>query len=175
MSTQTTSDPVAALDALPEAEAAEQLASCCGSSEWVRRMLARRPFGTRDALLRAADDVWWSISTKDWLEAFSHHPRIGERDAAAARPPRAADWSADEQRGTSGAGDDVRAALADSNREYERRFGHIYLVFASGRSAAELLENLRSRLGNDRRAELAIAAEEQRRITRARLQRLLAP
>ena len=173
MSARATSDSVAAFDALPEEDAAEQLASCCGSGEWVRRMLARRPFDTLDALLGAADDVWWSLPATDWLEAFSHHPRIGERDSAAARPARAADWSADEQRGVGGASDDARAALAEGNREYERRFGHIYLVCATGKTADEMLAFLRARLSNAPATELRVAAGEQAKITRLRLEKLL--
>ena len=166
---------VAALDALPADEAAELLASCCGARAWVRGMLERRPFVTREALFAAADDVWWSLTAADWLEAFAHHPRIGERGAAPAaeRPARAAGWSADEQRGAAAATDDVRTALAEGNREYERRFGHIYLVCATGRSAADLLATLRSRLSNDPATELRVAAGEQAKITRLRLDRAL--
>jgi len=173
VSARTTSDSITAFDALPEEAAAEQLASCCGSREWVRKMLARRPFGTSDALLGAADELWWSLAADDWLEAFAHHPRIGERDAAAARSARAASWSADEQRGAGAAADDVRAALAEGNREYERRFGHIYLVCATGKSADELLALLRARLSNDPATELRVAAGEQAKITRLRLEKML--
>jgi 2-oxo-4-hydroxy-4-carboxy-5-ureidoimidazoline decarboxylase len=164
---------VAELDALPAAEAAPLLESCCGSSEWVRRMLARRPFGSAEALLAAADEVWWSLSREDWLEAFAHHPRIGERAAAAPQGARARGWSVDEQRGAAAAPEDVAAALAEGNREYERHFGHIYLVCATGKSAPEMLAILRDRLTNDPATELRVAAGEQAKITRLRVGKLL--
>ena len=164
---------VAALDALPPDEAVPLLASCCGAGEWVRRVAGRRPFRTVEALLAAADEIWWSLAPADWMEAFAHHPRIGERAAAAAQGERARGWSADEQRGVSSSGDTVREALAEGNREYERRFGHIYLVSAAGKSADELLAILRRRLSNDPATELRVAAGEQAKITRLRLEKLL--
>jgi 2-oxo-4-hydroxy-4-carboxy-5-ureidoimidazoline decarboxylase len=164
--------PVASFDALPPDQAAAMLASCCGSSAWVRGMLARRPFGSMDALCSSADEVWWSLSPADWREAFDHHPRIGERQAAAVQEDRARSWSANEQRGVSSADDATRAALVAGNTEYAQRFGHIYLVCASGRSASELLVMLRERLHNDPATELRIAATEQAKITRLRLAKL---
>ncbi|MDQ3949111.1 MAG: 2-oxo-4-hydroxy-4-carboxy-5-ureidoimidazoline decarboxylase [Gemmatimonadota bacterium] len=164
---------VAELDALPASEAGPLLASCCGASDWVRVMLARRPFHDVDALLRTAEDVWWSLGPDDWRDAFAHHPRIGEQDAAVAMDERAVAWSAGEQRGVTDANADVRAALAEGNREYERRFGHIYLVSAAGKSAGELLALLRARLSNDPQTELRVAAGEQAKITRLRLLKLL--
>ena len=161
------------LDELPAAEAGGLLATCCGARAWVDRMLKRRPFGDVEGLLRAADEVWWSLGPSDWREAFAHHPRIGERAAAAVQDERARAWSAGEQRGVAAAGADARAAIADGNREYERRFGHIYLVSAAGKSAGELLEILRSRLANDPETELRVAAGEQAKITRLRLLKLL--
>ena len=136
-------------------------------------MLERRPFGDAETLLRAAEEVWWSLGPDDWREAFAHHPRIGERDAAVAQGGRARAWSAGEQRGVADAGAEVRAAIAEGNREYERRFGHIYLVSAAGKSAEELLALLRARLSNDADTELRVAAAEQAKITRLRLLRLL--
>jgi OHCU decarboxylase len=109
--------------------------------------------------------VWWSLGPDDWREAFAHHPRIGER---------AEGWSAAEQAGVAGAAGDVRAQLAAANRAYETRFGHIYLVRAAGRGADELLALARARLANDAETELRVAAEEQRQITRLRLERLFA-
>lgn len=167
-----TTGGVEALDALPAGAAAGELRSCCGSREWVRRMVARRPFGSVAALLAAADEEWWALGQSDWLEAFAHHPRIGEHVAAVAPDARARAWSAGEQRGAAQATDSVRDALAAGNREYERRFGHIYLVRAAGRDAEELLAILRSRLTNDSATELRVAASEQAAITRLRLEQL---
>ena len=164
---------LADLDALPTREAEPLLAACCGSPAWVRQMIERRPFGDVRSLLHAADQVWWSLSADDWREAFAHHPRIGEREAKIAQEARARTWSAGEQRGVADASADLRAALAEGNRDYERRFGHIYLVSAAGKSAEELLAVLRARLSNDPETELRVAAGEQAKITRLRLLKLL--
>ena len=165
--------PVSMLDRLPEPEAALLLESCCGSRAWVLGMLARRPLATLDALLAAAEDVWWSLGREDWLEAFAHHPRIGESSAAASPGARAKGWSADEQRGVTASPEEIRQAIAIGNEEYERRFGYIYLVSAAGRSAGELLTLLHQRLTNDPETELRVAAAEQAKITALRLRKLL--
>ena len=166
---------VTALDALPDHEASLLLESCCGSHAWVQEMLAHRPFGTFVRILDEAEEVWWSLGPDDWREAFDHHPRIGEQAAAAPQGATAKTWSADEQRGASTAGEGTRQALAEANREYERRFGHIYLVCATGKSAEEMLALLRQRLSNDPATEMRVAAAEQAKITRLRLEKLLIP
>jgi len=158
---------------MPEARLRKLLTACCGASRWVSAMVARRPFGDRAALLAAADEIWESLGAGDRLEAFAHHPRIGEEESAAARTRTAQAWSAGEQAGTTTAAESVRAELAAANRSYEQRFGFIYLVCATGKTAEELLDAARRRLGNEPAAELAIAAEEQRKITRLRLEKLL--
>lgn len=163
---------VATVDLLSESEARSALTACCGARRWVDEMVASRPFVDRETLLRRADEVWWSLGPTDWREAFAHHPRIGERDASVAQDGRARVWSAGEQRAVSDAGSDVRAAIAEGNREYERRFGHIYIVSAAGKTPDELLELLRARLANDPATELEIAAAEQAKITRLRLMKL---
>jgi 2-oxo-4-hydroxy-4-carboxy-5-ureidoimidazoline decarboxylase len=164
---------VAQLDVLPADRASQLLGDCCGSSRWISAMVARRPFGSMERLLAAADETWRSLGPDDWREAFAHHPRIGERRAARPESERGAAWAAGEQAGMGVAGDDVRQALASANREYERRFGYIYIVCASGRTAEELLATVTERLRNDPDTELSVAAEEQRRITRLRLEKLL--
>jgi 2-oxo-4-hydroxy-4-carboxy-5-ureidoimidazoline decarboxylase len=156
---------VSELDAAPSAVAGRALQQCCGSARWVAAMLARRPFGTEDALLRAADECWWALGTSDWLEAFSHHPRIGDR---------AAGWAADEQSGVRGASDDTTRQLATLNRQYERKFGHVFLIFASGKDATTMLAELQRRITSDPAAELRAAAAEQAKITALRLRKLLA-
>ena len=128
-------------------------------------MVARRPFQSSDQLLLAADDIWWSLDGGDWLEAFSHHPRIGER---------AAGWANDEQSGTRGASADTLEKLADLNHEYERKFAHVFLICATGKGADEMLSSLERRLRNEPAIELRIAASEQAKITRLRLEKLLA-
>ena len=163
---------VAALDALPSHEAALLLQSCCGATAWVQGMVGRRPFHTLGVLVREADDLWWSLSPDDWREAFDHHPRIGERAAATDQSVQARQWSEGEQRRASAASADVREALAEGNRDYERKFGHIYLVCATGKTADELLALLRERMQNDPAAELRVAAGEQAKITRLRLEKM---
>ena len=163
---------IAAFDALPAHEAGSLLASCCGATAWVNGMLERRPFRTLARILAAADEVWWPLGPDDWREAFDHHPRIGERNAAATQSEQAQDWSVSEQRAASHAAHDVQEALARGNEEYERRFGHIYLVFAWSKTAEELLAILRARLTNDPATELRIAAGEQAKITRFRLMKM---
>jgi 2-oxo-4-hydroxy-4-carboxy-5-ureidoimidazoline decarboxylase len=156
---------------LPPDEAARHLAACCGSSRWVAGVVARRPFDSVEHLISVSDEVWRSTGRSDWDEAFAHHPRIGERQAAAHVSATAQAWSAGEQRAASG--DETRAALAQANEAYERRFGRIYLVCAAGRSGEELLADIGMRMMNPPERELAIAVEEQRKITTLRLQSLI--
>lgn len=163
------------LNALSAERAAELFRACCGASRWVAGMVNRRPFFSRDAVLRAADDEWSSTDEVDWLEAFSHHPRLGETASAAGGSSTARNWSASEQSSVAAASDETRIGLARLNHEYETRFGFIYIVCATGRSAGELLDFARKRMQNDRDAELRVAAEEQRKITRLRLEKLLDP
>ncbi|HYH78622.1 MAG TPA: 2-oxo-4-hydroxy-4-carboxy-5-ureidoimidazoline decarboxylase [Longimicrobium sp.] len=161
------------LNALDDEEAAAELLTCCGSPIWARQMAQLRPFLSEGELLEAGDRVWWSLNPEDWLEAFRAHPRIGERKAEAEQPGRAAEWSEQEQTAAATAAPEVTAALAEGNRAYEERFGHIYIVRAAGRTGDELLQILRDRLANDRETELRIAAGEQAKITRLRLEKLL--
>jgi OHCU decarboxylase len=161
------------LNALGDEEAAAELLTCCGSPIWARQMAQLRPFLSEGEMMEAADRVWWSLNPEDWLEAFRAHPRIGERTAQAEQGERAAAWSEQEQAGATAADAGAAAALAEGNREYERRFGYIYIVRAAGRTAEEMLENQRERLANDPETELRIAAGEQAKITRLRLEKLL--
>jgi 2-oxo-4-hydroxy-4-carboxy-5-ureidoimidazoline decarboxylase len=161
------------IDTLPAPEALAAFRRCCGSRRWAEAMAQGRPYGDEPTLLAAAERAFGPLSREDWLEAFAHHPRIGDRDALAARFPATAGWSAAEQGGVSAAGADVLDALLEGNRAYEARFGHVFIVCATGKSAAEMLELLRERLSNAPEAELAIAGAEQRKITAIRLKKLL--
>lgn len=134
-------------------------------------MLRARPFATDEALYAAADRIWNDLTERDWLEAFAGHPRIGER-AGAAHAATAA-WSSAEQSGISAADSETARALAAGNREYERRFGHVFLICATGKSAGEMLAALRGRILNTPDDELRIAAREQALITRLRLAKLV--
>ena len=154
-------------------QAEAEFLKCCGSKRWARAMADARPFESTDDLLAKADGIWWSLSEEDWLEAFRAHPKIGEKKAAAAQSEQVRNWSAQEQSGIRAAAADTKAALAAGNQEYERRFGFIFIVCATGKSSEEMLAILNARLQNDPETELRIAAEEQRKITRLRLEKLL--
>jgi len=155
------------LNALAAPQAEAELLACCGSTAWAAGMAQHRPFADADAMAANADQVWAALGQEDWLEAFAAHPRIGERAAAG--------WSAGEQAGVAAADPATLAELAEGNRVYEERFGRTFLICATGQSAAAMLAALRQRLGNDPATELRVAAEEQRKITRLRLEKLLRP
>jgi 2-oxo-4-hydroxy-4-carboxy-5-ureidoimidazoline decarboxylase len=161
------------LDRLPADSAAHQLEACCGSARWVAAMVARRPFGTEQAAHRAAKEIWSGLGPADWKEAFAHHPRIGERDGAHPQGSRGRAWSAQEQAGVRTADPGLAERIRQVNREYEARFGFIYIVCATGLGPAELLARARARLGNHPATELEVAAAEQLKITLLRLDRLL--
>ena len=145
----------------------ERVLACCGSRAWASGLEAARPFATFDALLQTADEVWEGLSAKDRREAFAAHPRIGEPGGSA--------WARGEQSGAAAASDETLRALEAGNREYEERFGHVFLINATGKSAEEMLDALRERLGHDPETELAEAAEQERQITRVRLEKLVRP
>lgn len=136
---------------------------CCGSRRWADAMTALRPFDSFDAMAEQAAGVWRSLSREDWLEAFAAHPRIGDRTAAGT--------AASEQAGVRGAAESTLDELARLNREYEARFGYIYIVCASGKSAEEMLSIVRARLLHEPDEELAEAAEQQLAITQLRLRK----
>jgi OHCU decarboxylase len=164
---------LAQLNALSSSDAEAEFLKCCGATRWASAMTEARPFAGNDALFAKADDIWWSLSTDDWLEAFSAHPKIGEKKAAALQTEQAQSWSAQEQSGVASATAQTKDDIARLNREYEDRFGFIFIVCASGKSSEEMLAILNSRISNDRESELRIAAEEQHKITRLRLEKLL--
>jgi OHCU decarboxylase len=159
------------LNILPRYRAEEELLKCCGSVAWARGMARRRPFASFDRLLQAASEIWCRLDPGDWMEAFRAHPKIGQRKSAAHSSAQA--WSAQEQSGMSRAGAGVTMNLEDANREYLEKFGYIFIVCATGKTADEMLAILRSRLPNAPEQEIRVAAEEQNKITRLRLERLL--
>ena len=156
-----------------EADARDALTRCCGASRWVEAMLEARPFAGDEALFETAERLWWSLEPEDWREAFAHHPRIGERRLEQARFAKTASWSKGEQAGTAKAPQEVLDALHRGNIAYEERFGHVFLICATGLGAEEMLASLESRLDNDSEAEVRIAAGEQAKITRLRLRKLV--
>ncbi|HEY2158516.1 MAG TPA: allantoinase AllB [Isosphaeraceae bacterium] len=161
------------LNGLPEPDARAELLSCCGSSRWADRMTALRPFPTAANLLDAAARVWQGLDRGDRLQAFAAHPKIGDVDALRAKFAATAAWASGEQAGVAGASEATLRALAEWNRDYEARFGHIFIVCATGKTADEMLGLLRARLANEAAAELAIAGAEQAKISRIRLRKLL--
>ncbi len=160
------------LNAWSISDAHSALLRCCGSREWVRKMIARRPFADEAALYSTATEVWRGLESGDWHEAFAAHPRIGSLDVLRSRFASIVRWTFEEQAGIGGAGEEVLRELAAGNRRYEAKFGRIFIVFATGKSAKEMLDLLYERLHNDPDKELAIAAAEQEKITRLRLEKL---
>ena len=154
-------------------EAAGEILACCGSVAWARELTARRPLTDESSLVATSDEIWSRLEPQDWMEAFSKHPRIGERKAPQTAPAQSAAWSAQEQQNVAASGDTVQLALQQANREYERRFGRVFIVCATGKTVPEMLDTLRRRLKNDDATELREAAEEQRKITNLRLKKWL--
>ncbi len=161
------------LDAMKPDQARGLFAECCGSAKWANGMTAKRPLHKRANVLRAAEEVADTLEKQDWLEAFSHHPRIGEKPEAKSGISVGVEWATAEQAGMEAAGNYAKIALMRANQEYERRFGYIYIVCATGKSAEEMVEIAHERLDNDPEKELRVAADEQRKITRLRLEKLL--
>jgi OHCU decarboxylase len=161
------------LNNLTHDEAEAELLKCCGATAWACGMSARRPFGGAGDVERAAQEAWGGLDEEDWLEAFSRHPKIGESKSATEQTHKEQSWSEQEQSGVSAADEAARAELAELNREYEAKFGYIFIICATGKSPAQVLAALKSRMANDAETELKVASAEQRRITQLRLEKLL--
>jgi 2-oxo-4-hydroxy-4-carboxy-5-ureidoimidazoline decarboxylase len=151
--------------------AAREVLPCCGSQAWAQSLTAKRPFSSPQELFAASDAVWASLEIPDWQEAFDSHPRIGQQHARAATAESLA-MSSEEQRAAT-PDDAAKLALAEGNRQYEERFGRIFIVCASGKSAAEILATLTRRMRNTAADEMLEAAENQRQISQLRLRRWL--
>ncbi len=158
------------LNTLPADRAEDQLATCCAARAWVARVVAGRPYADLDELLTASDRAIQELGPDDLAEALAAHPRIGQRVGGSSTE---AAWSRQEQSGMDDADAGVRAALREGNVAYEERFDQVFLIRAAGRSPAEMLAELRRRLGNDLQTEQREVAEQLRQITRLRLERLL--
>lgn len=156
-----------------EKTAFEQLLRCCGASKWALRILAARPFADEDALFAAAEREFVNLDEIDWLEAFSHHPQLGDLESLKRKFAATSDWAGGEQAGAALASQEVLEEMARANQEYARKFGFIFILCATGKSAPEMLAALRNRLGNEREVEISNAAEQQKQITRLRLRKLL--
>lgn len=160
-------------NALEEDAAAAVILPCCGSRRWARELAQARPFADDQELIERSGAIWRGLAPVDWDEAFRTHPRIGERKAMEAATQQSAAWSREEQSGVSQTDAEIRVALERGNRFYEERFGRVFLVCATGKSAAEMLSMLERRLNNDPQTELREAVEQQRQITQLRLRKWL--
>jgi 2-oxo-4-hydroxy-4-carboxy-5-ureidoimidazoline decarboxylase len=158
---------------LPPDQAASEILPCCGSRAWAQVLAGERPFQEVAALLAASDRIWSGLSPDDWSEAFASHPRIGTTASVGKSSAPSLAWSAREQSDALTAADSIKLALAEANREYESKFRRIFITCATGKSAAEILENLQRRLNNEEPAEILEAAEQQRQITQLRLRKWL--
>jgi 2-oxo-4-hydroxy-4-carboxy-5-ureidoimidazoline decarboxylase len=163
---------LAHLNTLTVEEAHAAFLRCCASRHWADAMTTRRPFSKDVEIYLAAEEIWANLDRADWLEAFAAHPRIGDLEALRKKFATTADWCAAEQAGVLGTGADVLQALAEGNRQYEERFGYLFIVCATGKTAQQILKILQERLANSHADELAIAAREQAKITRLRLEKL---
>jgi len=158
------------LNSLPQLDAERELQSCCASPAWASRVAAARPFADVDGLIQTSEAT---LADLDWTEieaALSAHPRIGQRAAGATRE---ASWSAQEQSGADGSSIETAAALREVNEAYEERFGHVFLIYATGRDAEEMLTAARERLNHDEDTERGVVRGELSKITRLRLRKLL--
>jgi 2-oxo-4-hydroxy-4-carboxy-5-ureidoimidazoline decarboxylase len=160
------------LNLLSRTEAAIALSRCCGSAQWAKTMALKRPFFELDELYKAADAVWKRLSKDDWVEAFSHHPKIGDTNTPQEKFASTEPWTESEQGGVHGVPEKTLQDLASGNADYEKKFGYIFIVCPNGNQADEILVILKQRLTNDPAHELQIAAEEQRKITRLCLEKL---
>ena len=163
---------IAEFDQSNNEEKKAALSKCCGSSAWVNQMLTEFPMEDLVELLEAAEEKWYQCSEADWLEAFTHHPKIGDVDSLKNKFASTADWAADEQSSISQTSNEILEALVKGNELYLDKFGYIFIVFATGKTAAEMLHLLEERLTNEPAVELKIAMEEQNKITKLRLEKL---
>jgi 2-oxo-4-hydroxy-4-carboxy-5-ureidoimidazoline decarboxylase len=162
---------LAGFNALDAAVAREALLACCASPRWAAEVAAGRPYSTLQAALEAAETASRGLAWADVAVALAAHPRIGQPPAGTGRE---AAWSRHEQAGVADADAATRDALAEANRAYEEQFGHIYLIFASGKSQEELLAAAEERLHNDEVTERRIVQDELGKIAKLRLERLIA-
>ena len=161
------------LNTLPKEQLKQELFKCCGSNAWLSKMLPFFPADDMVELINDAEDQWYECSEADWLEAFTHHPKIGDVESLKKKFAATAQWASGEQGAVSQASQQTLEALAKGNDDYEKKFGFIFIVCATGKSAEEMLQLLQARLPNEREEEIKIAMDEQNKITQLRLQKLL--
>ena len=162
------------LNTLSQPHLKDELTKCCGSSSWVKKMMTYFPADDLVELLEDAEKIWYECSQDDWKEAFTHHPNIGDVESITRKFTSTAAWATGEQSAVDTASPQVMEALAEGNRLYEEKFGYIFIVCATGKSAEEMLGLLQSRLRNTPEDEIQVAADEQNKITQLRIEKLLA-
>jgi len=176
--------PLQELNELNKESVKAELLKCCGSNAWVKRMTEKHPFKSEDELFNLAERTWHERSEEDWLEAFSHHPKLGDLEsinqprqesgsASGGKFANTSEWAGEEQSGAKSATPEIIEELAVANKAYEKKFGFIYILCATGKTAKVMLSILRIRLNNDRETELKMAMVEQNKITKLRLEKLL--
>ena len=161
------------LNELSSEEAAELFSKCCGASKWLNQMINSRPFVTNKEIAECSEKIWRTLDEKDWLEAFKQHPKIGDINSLRKKYSSTKKFAVKEQSGVNDASLEVLEELAKLNNEYEKKFGYIFIVCATGKTAEEMLSIIKERIRNDAKAEIKIAMEEQNKITKLRLEKLL--
>jgi 2-oxo-4-hydroxy-4-carboxy-5-ureidoimidazoline decarboxylase len=165
---------LAKLNTLPKPELTDALRKCCGSTAWVEAMADLFPVPDKETLFEQAASIWYGLSEQDWREAFTHHPKIGDINSLKKKFASTSAWAAGEQAAVQQSSQAVLEALADGNARYEEKFGYIFIVCATGKSAEQMLTLLQDRLPNEPTEEIRISMEEQAKITHIRLEKLLA-
>ena len=163
---------IAEFDHLPVDKKTELLLQCCGSTEWVNKMIPVFPVEDLVDLLECAEEKWYECSEKDWLEAFEHHPKIGDINSLKEKFANTKEWAEGEQAAVKQTSEEVLNELSEYNQRYEKKFGFLFIICATGRSAEDMLVFLKERLNNSKEEEIAIAAREQLNITQLRLEKL---
>lgn len=161
------------LNQLPVSQLKEALSTCCGSTAWANELAKLFPVESKESLFEQAEIIWFGLNESDWREAFSHHPKIGDINSLREKFVSTANWAEGEQSGVSTASRSVLEMLSEGNQLYEEKFGYIFIVCATGKSAEEMLNILESRLVNSPEEEMQIAMQEQNKITKIRLEKLL--
>lgn len=161
------------LNKLSKEEAFEALFKCCGCSPWAQNLTDFRPFKSKEDLLRQSDMNWITCEAEEVLEAFSQHPKIGDMKSLEKKFAATKEWASGEQSGVDEATQETLIALSKGNMEYEKKFGFIFIVCATGKTAGEMLALLNARIVNDPRTEFINAMNEQNKITHIRLQKLI--
>lgn len=154
-------------------EAYKAFSDCCGSKNWVNKMISSRPFKSKNEAIEISDLIWNSISKNDWLEAFEHHPKIGDINSMKEKYSSTRKLAESEQAGVKDSSIDTLSEIAKYNADYLKKFGYIFIVCATGKSADEMLLIIKERINNDPETEIKIAMKEQSKITKLRLEKIL--